>query len=95
MKTKNESIKLRVTKEQKEKLKYLSKQNNESMSVYILRKSMEEKISSYRFISDKIDCNLLNEIYHGLVMSDGRQTEQEVRKIFQTALKKFGEDFRK
>ena len=33
MKTKNESIKLRVTKEQKEKLKYLSKQNNESMSV--------------------------------------------------------------
>lgn len=57
---------------------------------------MEEKISSYRFISDKIDiCNLLNEIYHGLVMSDGRQTEQEVRKIFQTALKKFGEDFRK
>ena len=96
MKTKNESIKLRVTKEQKEKLKYLSKQNNESMSVYILRKSMEEKISSYRFISDKIDiCNMLNEIYHGLVMSDGRQTEQEVRKIFQTALKKFGEDFRK
>ena len=85
MRTKNESIKLRVTKEQKEKLKYLSKQNNESMSVYILRKSMEEKISSYRFISDKIDiCNLLNEIYHGLVMSDGRQTEQEVRKIFQT-----------
>lgn len=51
MKTKNESIKLRVTKEQKEKLKYLSKQNNESMSVYILRKSMEEKITSYIYIS--------------------------------------------
>lgn len=96
METKNESIKLRVTKEQKEKLKYLSEQNNESMSAYLLRKSMENKTSSYRFISDKIDiCNLLNEIYHGLVMSDGRQTEQKVRKIFQTAMKKYGEDFRK
>ena len=96
METKNESIKLRVTKEQKEKLKYLSEQNNESMSAYLLRKSMENKTSSYRFISDKIDiCNLLNEIYHGLVMSDGRQTEQKVRKKFQTAMKKYGEDFRK
>ena len=38
MKRKNESIKLRVTKEQKEKLKYLSKQNNESMSLYIEKK---------------------------------------------------------
>ena len=96
MKTKNESIKPLVTKEQKEKLKYLSEQNNESMSAYLLRKSMENKTSSYRFISDKIDiCNLLNEIYHGLVMSDGRQTEQKMRKIFQTAMKKYGEDFRK
>lgn len=66
------------------------------MSAYLLRKSMENKTSSYRFISDKIDiCNLLNEIYHGLVMSDGRQTEQKMRKIFQTAMKKYGEDFRK
>ena len=78
MKKKDESIKLRVTKEQKEALKRLSKQNNENMTAYLLRKGMEG-----------------DEVYHGLVTSGIGKAEQEVRGLFQAALKKYGEDLRK
>lgn len=88
MNTKNETIKLRVTKEQKETLKRLSKQNKESMSSYLLRKGMEEERSAYSSLPDKIDaCNLLNEIYHALAMAG----ERKAGEIFQASLKKYGE----
>ena len=96
MKKKDESIKLRVTKEQKEALKRLSKQNNENMTAYLLRKGMGGDGSVYRLIPDKVDaCNFLNEVYHGLVTSGIGKAEQEVRGLFQAALKKYGEDLRK
>lgn len=87
---KNESIKIRATKEQKEKLRYLSELNKESMSSYLLRKGLEDNTNIYDSILDKVDiCNVLNEIYHRLMVSGCRNMEQEVKAVFQMALEKY------
>lgn len=87
-----ESIKVRLSKKEKDTIKYLSELNNETMSSYLIRKSMEDNRNFYLLIPDKIEiCNLLNEIYHGVIVSEGRQREPRIREVFQEALKKYEE----
>ena len=89
---KMESIKVRLSKQEKDTIKYLSELNKETMSSYLLRKSMENDMDIYQMMPDKIEiCNLLNEIYHRVTLSVGEQKEQEVREVFREALKKYGE----
>ena len=54
MGTKDTSIRVRLTKEQKDKLKIKSKLNKESVSSYILRKSLGEEMDVYRHIPDRL-----------------------------------------
>ena len=89
---KMESLKVRLSKKDKDTIKYLAELNNETMSAYLLRKSMENDRNFYQLLPDKIEvCNLLNEIYHRVTASVGKQKEQEMSEIFWEVLKKYEE----
>lgn len=91
MDLKSESIKIRVTKEEKERLKELSLLNNENLSSYLLKKGMEDHENIYRSIPDKTDiCDLLNEIYHEILTRFGSQIGRDAGEVFQAALSKYG-----
>lgn len=84
MESKTESIKLRVTKTEKDRLISLSKAKKESLSSYMLRKSLEDSQGAYDVIPDKIEiCNFMNEIYHEIEKCDNPQLKRNIRKIYQ------------
>lgn len=83
MESKKESIKLRVTKKEKDKLLQLSKEQNESLSSYILRKCLEDIRDSYP-MPEKIGiCNFMNEIYHEIEKYGNQQLKRNIRVIYQ------------
>lgn len=91
METKDTSIRVRLTKEQKDKLKIKSKLNKESISSYILRKSLGAEMDVYQHIPDRVRvCAVMNEIYHGIVKRCGSEVECAVREAFQAALENCG-----
>lgn len=71
--TKSESIKFRITKEEKEKLIRIAESRNESLSSYILKRSLQEYPDTFRSLPQIIDTNnLVNEIYH-MVKRNGNE----------------------
>lgn len=91
MGAKDTSIRVRLTKEQKDKLKMKSKLNKESVSSYILRKSLGEEMDVYRHIPDRVRvCAVMNEVYHGIVKRCGSEVECAVKELFQEVLENCG-----
>lgn len=91
METKSEIIKIRVSKKDKEKIKTMSRLNNETLTSYLLRKGLEEDADFFCHMPDRVEsCGLLNEIYHRIIMRCGRQLEWEVQAAFREALRDYG-----
>lgn len=83
MESKSESIKIRVTKEQKDNLVELAKSNKESLSGYILRKSLDNRQDSYGSLPEKIQiCCLMNELYHEIAKRGDEQLIRDVKRIY-------------
>lgn len=82
--SKTESIKLRVTKTEKNRLIALAKVKKESLSSYMLKKSLEDSLESYDTMPDKIEiCNLMNEIYHEVEKNGNQKLRKNIRQIYQ------------
>ncbi len=87
---KDEYIKIRISKKDKEILKNLSNKENENLSSFILRKSLsQEPVSSYNtnITSSEIHIlNFVNEIYHEVSCSDNENLKRKVTAICNTFL---------
>lgn len=88
---KDEYIKIRISKKDKEKLINLSNKENESLSSFILRKSLsQETISSHSSPYIKPTeihlLNFVNEIYHEVSRSDNEKLTRNVTAICNTFL---------
>ena len=82
METKKESIKIRISKIDKDKLKKLSNSTNESLSAYILRKSLCEDTDIMELIPQTVELqNLLNEIYHEIEKCNDEQVKNRIKNI--------------
>lgn len=82
--TKKAEIKLRVTERQKDKLKKLAKDHNESLSSYILNKSLGEGQGALEALPQQIeDSNFLNEIYHRVVIYGSESLKKEVKALYE------------
>ena len=88
---KDEYIKIRINKKDKEKLIKLSNKENETLSSYILRKSLDqENVSSYT--SPYITAleihliNFVNEIYHEISRTDNETLNRNITAICNTFL---------
>lgn len=91
MRAKDESIRVRLTKEQKDELKIKARLNKESVSSYILRKSLGEEMDIYWHIPDRVRiCAVMNEVYHGIAKRCGSEMECAVREAFYSALENYG-----
>ena len=86
MKTsKKAEIKLRVTEHQKDKLKRLAKDHNESISSYILNKSLGRGQGLLEILPQQIeDSNFLNEIYHMVEMYGSESLKKEIKKLYES-----------
>lgn len=81
---KEESIKIRVTKKQKDKLISLSKLRKESLSSYILNECLKEEDDLFAPLPQYIDMlNSLNEIYHIVQKQGDSQLKERVRTVYQ------------
>ena len=82
--TKKAEIKLRVTERQKDKLRRLAKDHNESLSGYILNKSLGEGHGALEALPQQIeDSNFLNEIYHRVVIYGSESLKKEVKALYE------------
>ena len=88
---KDEYIKIRISKKDKERLKNLSNKENESLSSFIIKKSLsQETVSSHS--SPNITppeiylINFVNEIYHEVNRSDNKKLKGKVAAICNTFL---------
>lgn len=82
METKKESIKIRISKNDKDKLKELSNSANESLSAYILRKSLCEDPDIMELLPQTVELqNLLNEIYHEVEKCNDEQVKKRIKHI--------------
>ena len=82
METKKESIKIRITKKDKDKLKKLSGLANESISAYILRKSLSEDADNVNVTPQTIEIyTLLSDIYHEIEKYGDVQLQNRIRSI--------------
>lgn len=80
---KDEYIKIRISKKDKEKLIKLSNKENETLSSYILRKSLDQKsVSSYTFpYFTPFEIQLrtfVSEVYHEINKSDNEVLKRNV-----------------
>lgn len=83
MNKKNESIKLRVSKEDKEKLLQLSKARHETLSSYLLHSSLQPHSGFETSIPQIIDTfNLFNEIYHEIQKYPDNQLKEKIMIIY-------------
>ena len=77
---KNEFIKIRISKKDKETLMKLSQKNKETISSYILHKSLYENVDSPINLAQQIDTiNFINEIYHKINASADELLKAEVK----------------
>ena len=88
---KNEFIKIRISKKDKETLMTLSEKENESLSSFILRKSLCQENVSFHSSScitpqEIYVRNFVNEIYHEISRSDNEQLRRNVTTICNTFL---------
>ena len=88
---KDEFIKIRISKKDKETLMTLSEKENESLSSFILRKSLcQENVSFHSspcITPQEIYVrNFVNEIYHEISRSDNEQLRRNVTTICNTFL---------
>lgn len=84
MEMKNETIKIRVTKKEKDTLQQLSKNNGKSLSAYVLQKSLHENSGSSHLLPKEFDTlNVFNEIYHQIIKSGNKELEKDVAILFQ------------
>lgn len=84
---KDEFIKIRISKKDKETLMKLSQRENESLSSFILRKSLCHESVSGNTLSQQINTiNFINEIYHKVSKSDNEKLRKEVATICNTYL---------
>ena len=84
MEKKDEFIKFRVTKKEKEALKQLADNGNESLSSYILRKSLYEASDLSDLLPPMIDTiNFFNEIYHVIQKSGNDQFVSKISLLYQ------------
>ena len=82
MKMKNEFIKIRISKKDKETLMKLSQKNKESISSYMLHKSLCENTASPINLAHQIDTiNFINEIYHKINASADELLKAEVKAL--------------
>lgn len=88
MEAKKESIKLRVTKKEKDKLVKLSKAKKETLSGYMLRKSLDDSQNAYCTLPERIEfCTFMNDIYHEIAKTGNEQLEKSIEKIYQNYMK--------
>ena len=83
---KDEYIKIRISKKDKERLKSLSNKENESLSSFILRKSLsQETVPSYSFPDiTPFEIQLrtfVSEVYHEINKSDNETLKRNVTAI--------------
>lgn len=84
MKTKTESIKIRITKKDKDRLMKKAKSSNESLSGYMLRKSLCGDSDLSSVIPQEIDIwNFFNEIYHEIDKKGSEQLKADIQSIYQ------------
>ena len=88
---KDEFIKIRISKKDKERLIQLSKKENENLSSFILRKSLCQEtasshISSYILPQEIYVRNFVNEIYHTVNKTDNEELKKEITTICNTYL---------
>lgn len=82
MKMKNDFIKIRISKTDKETLMKLSQKNKETISSYILHKSLYENADSPINLAQQIDTlNFINEIYHKINASADELLKAEVKAL--------------
>lgn len=81
-KTKTEFIKIRVNKQEKEKLKKLANITNESLSSYILKKSLRKDTDNLNSLPNAIESlNLLNEVWHEINKCNDEQFKNRIKNI--------------
>lgn len=84
MESKKESIKLRVTKKEKDRLVKLSKAKKETLSGYMLRKGLDDSQNAYSTLPERIEfCTFMNDIYHEIAKSGNGQLERSIKKLYQ------------
>ena len=82
MERKQEFIKVRISKKDKDKLLKLSKQSKESLSSYILNKSLCTTDNSTIALPQQINMvNFINEIYHEINKSKNELLKEKVKTI--------------
>lgn len=81
--TKSESVKFRITKEEKEKLVKTAKSENENLSSYIQKKIKQEYPNPLLSFPQIIDnTNFFNEIYHKIEKSGNETLLKEVYLLY-------------
>lgn len=77
--TKSESVKFRITKEEKEKLVKTAKSENESLSSYIQKKICQEYPDPFQLLPHIIDTNnFFNEVYHIIEKNGNEALAKEI-----------------
>lgn len=80
--TKDTSIRIRISKKDKDKLLKLSRKDKKSVSNYILHKSLDENTVSSLTLAEQINIiNFINDIYHRIDASDDIHLKKEVKKL--------------
>lgn len=84
MERKDEIIKFRVSMQDKKTLKQLADSNNESLSSYILRKSLYEASNLSNLLPLMVDTtNFFKEIFHKIQKNGNRQLISDVLQLYQ------------
>lgn len=79
---KDTSIRIRISKEDKDTLLKLSRKDKKSVSNYILHKSLYENTVSSLTLTKQINIiNFINDIYHRINASSDNHLKAEVKKI--------------
>lgn len=82
--TKNEYIKIRVTKQEKEHLKKQADTQGKTLSAYMLEQGMRTNSICKAPSPDTIDTyDLLNEIYHQVRKSDDEPLKSRIKHIME------------
>lgn len=79
---KTETIKIRVNELEKEKLKKLADAENESLSSYILKKSLRTDTDYLNSLPDAIESlNILNEVWHEINKCNDEQFKKNIKNL--------------
>lgn len=80
---KTAEIKIRVTEHEKNELKQSASSHNESLSAYMLRKSLPGSEDSMKMIPEQIDkCSFFNEIYHIISRNGSESLKDEIMELY-------------